>query len=139
MFGPGGAVAGGAVSLAFLAHLLQFEQQPQRTFRLAHHAERLGAAFRRYLRRGFGKLRETQAILPLFRGGDELCGEIGLGGVGRHEGGDAGDGSVIALGESVRTVGERRRQGDAERADEMIIGVGGKLEGDPRVEPGGRP
>jgi hypothetical protein len=58
----------------------------------------------------------------LLRGGDGQRSEIGLGGVGGNEGGDARDGSVIALGESIGVVGERRRQGEAERADEMIVG-----------------
>jgi hypothetical protein len=42
---------------------------------------------------------------------------------------------VIALGEGVRTVEGRRRQGEAERADEMIVGVGRELEVNPRVRP----
>jgi hypothetical protein len=53
---------------------------------------------------GFGQLGEAQAILPLLRGGDVLGGDIGLDGVGRNEGGDAGDGGVVAAGQIVRAV-----------------------------------
>jgi hypothetical protein len=81
-------------------------------------------AFLRHLRRGFRKLRQTQAILPLFHGGDELRGELGLGGVGRSECRDAGDGGAVAPGEIVRVVGGGPRQGEAKRADQVVVGVG---------------
>jgi len=73
----------------------------------------------------------------VFRGGDELRGKVGFGGVGRREGGDAGDDGVIAAGEVFRAVGKRRRQGEAQRADELPIGVGRKLAGEVGVVGGG--
>jgi len=100
MFGRGGAVAAGVGRLAFFARRLHAQQQPQRAIGLAHHAERLGAAFRGPLgapvRRGAGFLGQAQAIVPLLGGGDELGGQTSLGGVGRNERGDAGDGGAIA-------------------------------------------
>jgi hypothetical protein len=61
-----------------------------------------------------------------FRWTEVTGGENGLGGIGRHERGDGRDGGVIAAGEIVRVVGNGRRQAEAERADEVVIGVGRK-------------
>ena len=86
-----------------------------------------------------GSCARRRQSFALLRGGDEHRGEIGLGGVGGNEAADAGDGGAIAPGEIVRAVGKGRRQGEAERADEVVIGVGGKLVGRPPVTPrGGR-
>ena len=59
-----------------------------------------------------------------------MGGDVGLGGVGRNQGGDAGDCGMIAAGQIVRTVGEGRRQGETERADEVAVSVGHELEGE---------
>ena len=90
------ALAGFTVRFVLVPRLLQAQQQPERGVRLAHHRHRLGAAFRGPFGRRFRELGEAKTVLPLLRGGDELRGHIGLGGIGRAEAGDAGDGGVIA-------------------------------------------
>ena len=63
-------------------------------------------------------------------GGDVLGGEGGLVGVGGEQGGDQGDGGVVAAGEVFRGVGDRRREGGAEGVDELVVHVAGEEEGE---------
>jgi hypothetical protein len=53
-------------------------------------------------------------------------GDIGPGGVGRTERGDAGDGGVIAPEQIFRGAGERRQRG-AQRVDQLAIDVARQL------------
>lgn len=110
------------------------QEQPQGGELLADHGMRLRAARHRPLRRRFGELREVEAILPLIRGGDELRGNIGFGGVGRDEGGDAGDRRVIAAEQIFEFIASGG--GRARRVDELPVGVGGLRR---RLAAGGRP
>ncbi len=49
-------------------------------------------------------------------------------GIGGQQPGDLRDGGVVAVGEVVGCVGDRRREGGVEGVDELPVGVAGELE-----------
>ncbi len=63
---------------------------------------------------------DAQAFFPLLGGSDVEGGLVGLG-VGWVQGGDAGDGEIVASGEVFGAVGERRGERQAERVDEVVV------------------
>ena len=151
MPGLGGALAGNRVGLQLAPRLLHAVECCERAVRLAHDGERVDAgAGDRRLRRpvtlapavreqhggGVDLQGEAETVFPVFRGDDELGGDIGLGGVVRREGGDAGDDGVVAAAPLRGIVGERRRQGGAKGVDQVAIGVGLEQVGDGGVGSG---
>ena len=75
-----------------------------------------------------GVPRLSQALHRLGAGGDILRGEFRFRGVGRQQRGDLGDGRVVAADETVRRVGDRRREGSSEGVDGRVVGVAREME-----------
>lgn len=71
----------------------------------------------------------TEVMLPLLGGRDGLGGELGLDRVSPHEGGDGG---MVAqpIGRRDGAPGLwRQRQRESERANEVVVGIGGEFQG----------
>jgi len=64
-------------------------------------------------------------------------GNVGLGGVGRTECGDSGDGGMVSPGEVFGAVGERGWEGAAQGVDEVMVGVAREQGGEGLVVWGG--
>ena len=130
VFDPGGLVGGGAVRLALLPHRLDAQQQRAGTPRLAHHGRGLGGAFQDA--RGVGGVfaGQPQAVQGLGVGGDELGGERHLLGVGGQQGGDFGDGGVVAADEIFLRVGGGRGKAGPEGVDDLVVHIPWELEGE---------
>jgi hypothetical protein len=75
-------------------------------------------------------LGQPQAIHHLGIGGNELGGEGGLGGVGEKQARGLGDGGVVAAGEVLGRVGERRGERATKRMGKVVVGVPGEQEGE---------
>jgi hypothetical protein len=129
VLGPGGAVGGGMVRLTRTALGLHTQQQLPRRARLPHHADGPGVAFQeeRVICGGvFAGY--PQAVHRGGVGGNVLDSEVGLVGIDREQRGHVGDGGVVAAGEVLRCVGDRRRERAAAGVDELVVGVPGELE-----------
>jgi hypothetical protein len=72
---------------------------------------------------------QTHAIEGVGVGGDEGDGEVGLGGIGRQQGGDLGDGDAVATEQVFRCVSGRRRRRGAQGVDEPVADVAGEGDG----------
>jgi len=130
MLRPGGLVGGFTVRLPLFSGGLHALEMPERTERLARHADGLGAAFHGPFRRGLGSHGGADAVLRLLGVHNEEGGEIGFGGVGGAERGDLGDGGKIAAGQIIGAVGVRGREGEGEAVGEVVVGVRRELGGE---------
>lgn len=72
---------------------------------------------------------QAQHLLGLGARGDALGGEIDLIGVDREQRGHLGDGGMVSGAQGFLCVIERRRQQVGERVDELVIQVGGEING----------
>ncbi len=72
---------------------------------------------------------QAQHVLGLGAGGDALGGEIGLIGVDRQQRRDLGDGGVVSGAQRFGGVIERRRQQVGQGVDELVVQVGGEIDG----------
>ena len=128
VLGPGGLVAGGVVRLALAALGLDAHQLRAGAAGLAHHAGGLGGAFEEQHGRDPAVVREAQAVHGVGVGGGDAGGEVGLVGVAGQQGGDVGDGGIVAVGESLGCVGDRRGEQAAEGVDDLVVDGAGEDE-----------
>jgi hypothetical protein len=74
--------------------------------------------------------RLPQAVHRLGTGGDILCGDVGLVGIGGKQARDLGDGGIVAAGAVLGRGADRRRERAAQGVDDLVVHVAGELEGE---------
>ena len=113
---------GFVIGLAPVARGLQQEQGAHGAVRLAEHAGGLGLAFQHHDRIEVRCAGAAQGIHRPGAGGDEMGGELGLGGVDRTERGDLADGGAVAIGTGLGRVGGGRGHEPIEPVEELAVG-----------------